>query len=110
MIKSLNDAPLISEIYQYLIKEGFIEGAFNDCYSDAKSLCLYHKRLINNTGNEDYYTAIITKNEVAIEREYSYGGGNSAGHWLYEENDFESFSEAYNNLVDVAIKLKTGEC
>ncbi len=107
-ISSLNNIVNISaEIDRLLIKEGFTLGSFDDCYSGAENRAVFHKSLGNDDG--DYLTAVVTSNEIGIEREYNYGGGQSAGLWKFKTDDFESFKDAYNDFVHtVQVLVKNG--
>jgi len=100
----LNAEPMleifIDKIRTSLLKiDGFIRGRFDDAYSGAKNRPIYYKRLGNDDYNQ-YWTAIITKNEIAIEIEYDYGGGYSGGVWEFTENDAKSFVEAYKQMIE----------
>jgi hypothetical protein len=105
-IKSLhNDVVIISpEIDQHLINEKYICGKFDDCYSGADGPCLFYKRL-GFDDHSDSYTIVVTDTQIAIEREYPYGGGDSAGKWRFDKESFEDFSNAYNEFVDAVAGL-----
>ncbi len=101
-LKSLHDDVIFitKDIDKYLLKEGFLREDFDDCYSGAKGSVLFHKRL-GFDRHDDRYTAVVTDQyEIAIEREYSYRSGESAGCWRFDKEKEESFVEAYNNLVE----------
>lgn len=85
--------------------DGFTRGRdkhIDDSYSEAKNQPIYYKRLGTKEYSEyiEYWTTIITKNEIAIEVQYDYGGGYSGGLWEYEKGDAKSFIEAYKLMIE----------
>ena len=101
-IKSLKDDVIFisKEIDELLFKEGFVREDFDDCYSGAKGNVIFHKRL-GYDRHDDRYTVVVTDmDEIAIEREYSYRSGESAGLWKFDKNKQESFVDAYNKFIE----------
>lgn len=99
-LKSLKDLKSITaEIDKFLTSEGFKQGEYHDPYSGVKSSTRFHKLLGFGIYN-DKFVAVITENEIGIEREYGYGGGDSGGLWHFDPKDHESFVKAYNYFVN----------
>lgn len=99
-IKSIRSVFGVSkEIEDYLLKEGFSKKDPGRYYAGVQGqilFCFY----MEGINDEDSYVCVVTSDEIGISVEYPYGSGYSGGRWSFYKNDFESFTEAYNNFVN----------